>query len=714
MNFTSKQIWIFITSIAFFATLIYIDFTFAKSNYLNSKSEELDRHFNSFLSFRKNISDLLIEDIIDNLQTKELMKKVKNDPENREIYRKALQEVFTQKYEYLKSRGFDYFHFHDTKGNSFLRFQKTYKYDDSLIKDRVSISKIINEKKPIFGLETGTSVQRYRAIYPIFYENEYVGSVEISSSLSQLLKKLDFQLNENYLFITKKIFIDEILNEDLKKEQYFNSWIDDYYVNKEFDKNNFSDINLKELGLSLNYKLQNDKSFSLMTINGLATSTIYSFLPVKNINNKIEGYLISREETNGINQLIRTQVFSFLSLALLILGGISIYRHLQKRNDENKKIFEQYKTIMDQSVIVSKTDSKGIITYVNEQFCKISGYSKDELIGKSHNIIRHTDSTVPFFRQMWKTILANKIWQGVIKNRSKDGKDYYVQSTIAPILNEKNEIIEFIALREDITDFIVKKNLFKHEKERINTLFNHINEILIIKKDEKIEQISQIFFNTFPFNNLQEFNLRHNYLSELFISKEGYLENMRSDKWLQDLINNPNKINKALIKDREGNLRTFWVKVQKIPYEKTHYYLFTLIDLTTFFNNLPIENDSKNENVKEEKENNIKNIDIFSEIKTELKLPDEIIIKLVDKFITSSEDSLIKIKNAIKNNQVDQFKIIIHNIKGSAATLRFNEISSIASLIEENLENNTLKDNLKEIEKIEQHITNIKNYRENR
>lgn len=191
---------------------------------------------------------------------------------------------------------------------------------------------------------------------------------------------------------------------------------------------------------------------------------------------------------------------------------------------------------------------------------------------------------------------------------------------------------------------------------------------------------------------------------------------MKSDKWLQDIINNPNKINKALIKNREGNLRTFWVKVQKVPYEKTHYYLFTLIDLTALFNNLPLENNTKNENIKEEKveENKVENIDLFSKIKDELKLPDEIIINLVDKFISSSEDSLIKIRNAIKNNQVEQFKIIIHNIKGSAATLRFNEISSIASFIEENFNENKLENNLKEIEKIEQHITNIKNYRENR
>lgn len=714
MNFSIKQIWIFITSIAFFATLMYIDFTYAKTNYLEGKTEELKQHYNSFLSFRKNLSDLLIDDVINNPKTKEIMFEVINKPENREYYREELLKLFNQKFQYLKLKGFDYFHFHDAKGRSFLRFQKPHKFDDDLTKKRPSILEMIKEQKTIFGVETGTSVQKYRSIYPIFYKDTYVGSVEISSSLSQVMKEMNTHLREDYLFITRKQFIDKMLNKNVIQERYFDSWLKNYYVHKESDQSDFSDVDLKVLGPSLNFRLEKNEPFSLINIDEISNSTIFIFMPISNLGNDTEGYLVSREKTNGVNQLIRAQLFSFLTLSLLILGGVIIYRHLQKQHDENKKIFEQYKTIMDQSVIVSKTDPKGIITYVNEQFCKISGYSKNELIGKSHNIIRHPDSTVPFFRQMWKTILAKKIWQGVIKNRNKNGKDYYVQSTIAPILNEKNEIIEFIALREDITDFIIKKNIFKYEKERISTLFNHINEILIIKKDEKFEQISQMFFNIFSFNNLQEFNLQHNYISELFISKEGYLENIKSDKWIQDVINNPQKVYKALMEDKNGQLRTFWIKVQKIPYEKTYYYLFTLIDITPMLDeeNNNYETISKSSNQIEE--NKIEKDDLLSKIREELRLPDEIIINLIDKFISSSQEGLEKIKNAIQNNQIEQIKIIIHNIKGSAGTLRLKEISSLALQIEESLEENHLEDQLENIEKIEQYIINIKQYRENK
>ena len=83
---------------------------------------------------------------------------------------------------------------------------------------------------------------------------------------------------------------------------------------------------------------------------------------------------------------------------------------------------------------------------------KISGYSSDELIGRSHNIIRDPSEPKKLFENLWKTIKdEKKIWSGVLKNITKDGKVYYVQSSIMPVLDENKDIIEFIALRTDVT-----------------------------------------------------------------------------------------------------------------------------------------------------------------------------------------------------------------------------------------------------------------------
>ena len=80
-----------------------------------------------------------------------------------------------------------------------------------------------------------------------------------------------------------------------------------------------------------------------------------------------------------------------------------------------------YKIALDSNSIVSKTDKRGIITYVNDLFIKVSGYTKEELIGKSHSIIRHPDMPDSLFIELWKTVSSGKTWKGIVKNRRKDG-----------------------------------------------------------------------------------------------------------------------------------------------------------------------------------------------------------------------------------------------------------------------------------------------------
>lgn len=132
-----------------------------------------------------------------------------------------------------------------------------------------------------------------------------------------------------------------------------------------------------------------------------------------------------------------------------------------KRLKKSEKLLSQYKEAVDRNSIVSKADKNGIITYANEAFCKISGYTKDELIGHSHNIVRHPDTKDEIFKELWNTILAKNEWRGTIKNRAKDGSFYYVDSTIIPVLNSDNEIEEFISIRQDVT----QKELDKQQLE---------------------------------------------------------------------------------------------------------------------------------------------------------------------------------------------------------------------------------------------------------
>ncbi len=129
-------------------------------------------------------------------------------------------------------------------------------------------------------------------------------------------------------------------------------------------------------------------------------------------------------------------------------------------------MFKQYKEAIESSNIVSKTDIDGIITFVNDEFCKISGYSREELIGQNHNIVRHPDVPSSNFKRLWDTILQKKIFKSTVMNRAKDGSTFYVNTTIIPILDEEGEIEEFIAIRYDVTkEVMLKKALEKKERE---------------------------------------------------------------------------------------------------------------------------------------------------------------------------------------------------------------------------------------------------------
>ena len=166
----------------------------------------------------------------------------------------------------------------------------------------------------------------------------------------------------------------------------------------------------------------------------------------------------------------------------------------------------EYKKAIDESSIVSKTDKNGLITFVNKKFCEISGYEEDELIGKSHNIVRHLSMTKEFFNNLWKTITNKEIFKGVIVNKKKNGTVYYVDTTIIPILDENKNIEEFIAIRHDITKVYEQKKLIEEQFIDELTLLPNRQKLLKDLKDSKIQKIAMININSFrDINNFYGF-----------------------------------------------------------------------------------------------------------------------------------------------------------------------------------------------------------------
>jgi len=116
--------------------------------------------------------------------------------------------------------------------------------------------------------------------------------------------------------------------------------------------------------------------------------------------------------------------------------------------------------IYEGSVIVSQTDLNGDIVYVNKMFCSMSGYSREELIGKAHNIIRHPDMPQAIFAKLWNKISSGQVWNGLIKNLRKDGLYYWVDIEILPIKDNHNELTGYMAVMKPAS----RKNILENEE----------------------------------------------------------------------------------------------------------------------------------------------------------------------------------------------------------------------------------------------------------
>ena len=214
---------------------------------------------------------------------------------------------------------------------------------------------------------------------------------------------------------------------------------------KKFKENTFdivvTDIHMPKLnGLEMIREIRNINKDILTLILSAHNESEYF---INSIELSVDGYLLKP-----------IVVKQFMNVLNKVISKIK----LERESKQNLNFLHQYEELTNYSSIVSKTNLNGIITYVNEAFCKLSGYSSEELVGQSHNIIRHPDNPSHIYKDMWQTIKNEKnIWQGLIRNMAKNGDSYYVQTTVKPILDNNNKIIEYIALRNDITNVINPK-----------------------------------------------------------------------------------------------------------------------------------------------------------------------------------------------------------------------------------------------------------------
>ena len=287
-------------------------------------------------------------------------------------------------------------------------------------------------------------------------------------------------------------------------------------------------------------KFKNNKIDMVITDINMPKKTGFEMLKeIREINYKIPAIILSAYSQNEflkeamkidlINQYLLKPV-NILELFEKINVNIKKINEKKELN-QAKRLLKQYKAVIDDMSIVSKTDPDGIITFVNDLFCKVSGYKREELIGQKQNIIKHEDNNPEIYIDLWNTITNKQTWTGKIKNKTKDGGYYIVEANISPVLNEDGEVEEYFAVRKDITELeiyqdILKTNLTNSKadlKEKIHLLGEYEKAINSATSVIRFDTDFNINFVNDSFLAISEYKLEdllNKNFYELFISNE--------------------------------------------------------------------------------------------------------------------------------------------------------------------------------------------------
>ncbi len=157
-----------------------------------------------------------------------------------------------------------------------------------------------------------------------------------------------------------------------------------------------------------------------------------------------------------------------------------------------KEQLEQIRYALDQSAIVASTDQAGNILFANDKFCEISGYSREELIGRNHRLLKSGFHDAEFFRNLWKTISAGQVWAGEIKNRSKNGNEYWVHTTIVPLVGKSGRPNEYISIRFEITNRKQVEEILRDYSKRLEVSNRELQDFASIAAHDLQEPLRKI------------------------------------------------------------------------------------------------------------------------------------------------------------------------------------------------------------------------------
>lgn len=239
-----------------------------------------------------------------------------------------------------------------------------------------------------------------------------------------------------------------------------------------------------------------------------------------------------------------------------------------------------YNNALENHVIITKTDINGKITYINKKFVQISGYTEEEILGKTHRLINSGHHPKEFFSVMWKDITSGKVWHGQVKNKAKDGSYYWLDTIVSPILDSNGDIKEFISIRRDIT----KDKEINKQKVFYETILNSMEQGFIIRnRNNEIEHLNTAACDILEINSEESRNKTS--LSKKFMLLKEDETPLPFEEYPGIITLSTGVSNQKTVGIRGKNGRISWLQAYAVPFKKEpnslpDSTLITFLDIT--------------------------------------------------------------------------------------------------------------------------------------
>lgn len=458
------------------SSLLYSRYEILTDTYIRSHVKEFDDRTQSYQAMQQRMMDNYYGMFLDSPRVSQMMHQaMHSDTAGKMILRQELYNRMKVVFEALEEFDTRLLFFHLPGQIAFLRVHEPQKFGDNLTGARQSIVYAQQTQKKVVVFETGKYASHFRSIYPLFYKGHFTGTVEIAYPFLALKRQALLQDQGAYTFLIKRSMLTKkSKHEDMIKRYQDSLFGSDYIEDQEsallkdaqgFEKGEL-EVLLSQYAKEIQEALKEEKQQGIK-LSHKGKDSLLILKPVKQIGGEHSAYMV---EITPNHTIFATQWNQFLLLVIMIAILLALLMWYVYRYNRSVLLSQQYRKAIEESMMVSRTDTKGIITYVNPLFAKISGYTEEELLGQPHSIVRHPDTPPTVFKAMWHTLQRGRNWHGMLQNSKKNGESYFVKNLICPIVDEDGKILEYLGLREDVTE-IQSSRLKAQEAERIKSAF---------------------------------------------------------------------------------------------------------------------------------------------------------------------------------------------------------------------------------------------------